>query len=103
MFCHLIVLFCLLVWDPGGRQGDTERIFNQLQCPVASIEALSTAHQLSVDVLDTVSTSALPGHQNGQRVRCICFDCVFCLFVWDPGGCRGDMEQIFDQLRCPVA
>ena len=44
LFCCLIVFFCLLVWDPGGLQGNTEQKFDQLQCPVASIEALSTAH-----------------------------------------------------------
>ena len=44
LFCRLIVLFCLLVWDPGGRQGNTEQIFDRLRCPVASIEALSTTH-----------------------------------------------------------
>jgi len=44
LFCCLIVFFCLLVWDPGGCRGYTEQIFNRLQCPVASIEALSTMH-----------------------------------------------------------
>ena len=46
LFCCLIVLFCLLAWDPGGHWGDTEQIFNQLRCPVASVEALSTTHWL---------------------------------------------------------
>ena len=46
LFCRLIVLFCLLVLDPGGYWGDTERIVDQLQCPVASIEALGMVHQL---------------------------------------------------------
>ena len=45
------MFFCLLVWDPGGRWGDMEQIFDQLRCPVASIEALSTAHQLMSSVL----------------------------------------------------
>ena len=51
LFCHLIVFFCLLVWDPGGRRGNTEQILDQLQCPVASIEALSTTHWLMCSVL----------------------------------------------------
>ena len=44
-------VICLLVWDPGGRRGDTERIFNRLRCLVASIEALSTAHWSMSSVL----------------------------------------------------
>ena len=43
--------FCLFVWDPGGCWGDTERIFNRLRCPVASIEALSAAHWLMSSVM----------------------------------------------------
>ena len=35
LFRHLIVFFCLLVWDPGGCRGNTEQIFDQLRCSVA--------------------------------------------------------------------
>ena len=45
LFCYLIVFFGLLVWDPGGRRGNTEQILDQLRCPVASIEALSMMHR----------------------------------------------------------
>ena len=40
---------------------------------------------------------------SSRLVFVLLFDCVLLLACRDPGGRRGNMEQILDQLRCPVA
>ena len=56
-------------------------------CGVQWLRLKSAEHGALVDILSTVPAHRL-GHQNGRRVRCICFDCVLCLFEWDPGSHR---------------
>jgi hypothetical protein len=96
LFCRLIVLFCLLVWDPGCCRGNTEQILDQLRCSVTSIEVPSTTHRSMC--LVPYHTGALPWPSKWPASEVHLFLLCFCLFEWDPGGRQGNTERILDQL-----
>jgi hypothetical protein len=72
-------------------------ILARWQRPVASCEALDLLHWVMHAVMYRRIAMAI---KTARKVG-VFVDC--CLFACCPGSCRGNMEQVVTQWRCPVA
>jgi hypothetical protein len=68
---------CFVVCRPGGRRGDTERVFTRWQCLGAFMKALDLFHRTMCVVLHHCTTMAIKMASNGGTFVCCCR--VFCL------------------------
>ncbi len=76
-FLGVFVDYCLFACCPGGRWGDTEQVVACCRRPVASGVALDMRHWGIPSVLlrrtaVCIAPAHRHGHQNGERMRCIC-------------------------------